>query len=286
MFPSAVGQSMTLDDPLARDMGDVSSSHEQVSGHCNLPGYLALNHASAEVKEPVSGATKLRKMLSETNELVVCPGVYDGLSARTAIELGFNAMYMTGAGTAASRLGQPDLAIAQLHEMCENADMIANLDPFGPPLIADMDTGYGGPIMAARTVEQYIRAGVAGAHLEDQVLTKRCGHLAGKKVVPREEYYARIRAAHAARIRMRSDFVLIARTDALQLLGYDECIERLRTARDLGADVGLLEGFKSKGQAAQAVKDLAPWPLLLNSVRMAPAQLLQWTRLARWASES
>lgn len=120
--------------------------------------------------------------------------------------------------------------------------------------------------MAARTVEQYIRAGVAGAHLEDQVLTKRCGHLSGKKVVPREEYYSRIRAAHAARVRMRSDFVLIARTDALQSLGYDECIARLRTARDLGADVGLLEGFKSKEQAAQAVKDLAPWPLLLNSV--------------------
>lgn len=94
MLPSALEKSMTLDDPLARDMGDASSSHEQVSGHGNLPGYLSLNHASAEVKEPVSGATKLRKMLFETNELVVCPGVYDGLSARTAIELGFNAMYM------------------------------------------------------------------------------------------------------------------------------------------------------------------------------------------------
>ena len=120
--------------------------------------------------------------------------------------------------------------------------------------------------MAARTVEQYIRSGVAGAHLEDQVLTKRCGHLGGKKVVPREEYYARIRAAHSARVRMKSDFVLIARTDALQSLGYEECIERLKTARDLGADVGLLEGFKSKEQAAQAVRELAPWPLLLNSV--------------------
>lgn len=120
--------------------------------------------------------------------------------------------------------------------------------------------------MAARTVEQYIRAGVAGAHLEDQVLTKRCGHLSGKKVVPREEYLSRIRAAHAARTRMQSDFVLIARTDALQTLGYDECIARLRAAREEGADVGLLEGFSSKEQAARAVRDLAPWPLLLNSV--------------------
>ncbi|KAL5394677.1 hypothetical protein PMIN06_002815 [Paraphaeosphaeria minitans] len=228
--------------------------------------WLRLNNFAATTDEPASGATKLRRMLFETNELIVCPGVYDGLSARTALELGFSGLYMTGAGTTASRLGQPDLAIAQLHEMRENAEMIANLDPFGPPLIADMDTGYGGPIMAARTVEQYIRAGVAGAHLEDQVLQKRCGHLSGKKVVDREEYIARIRAAHAARVRMRSDFVLIARTDALQQYGYDECIARMKLARDEGADVGLVEGFASKQQAAQAVKDLAPWPLLLNAV--------------------
>ncbi|KAK8142402.1 hypothetical protein G3M48_008815, partial [Beauveria asiatica] len=104
--------------------------------------YLPLNGVDA-VDLPAIGATKLRKMIFETKELIVCPGVYDGLSARTAIETGFSAMYMTGAGTTASRLGQPDLAIAQLHEMRENAEMIANLDPFGPPLIADMDTGYG-----------------------------------------------------------------------------------------------------------------------------------------------
>ncbi|KAI3337733.1 putative carboxyphosphonoenolpyruvate phosphonomutase [Ustulina deusta] len=236
--------------------------------------WLKLNDVVPSVNEPTSGAKKLRKMLFETEELIICPGVYDGLSARTAIELGFNAMYMTGAGTTASRLGQPDLAIAQLHEMRENAEMIANLDPFGPPLIADMDTGYGGPIMAARTVEQYIRSGVAGAHLEDQVLMKRCGHLGGKKVVPADEYIARIRAAHGARVRLQSDFVLIARTDALQSLGYDECIRRLRMARDEGADVGLLEGFTSKEQAAQAVQDLAPWPLLLNSVENGKSPLI------------
>ncbi|KAI1826003.1 putative carboxyphosphonoenolpyruvate phosphonomutase [Xylaria intraflava] len=236
--------------------------------------WLTLNDVASSVIEPMSGAKKLRKMLHETDELIICPGVYDGLSARTAIEVGFNAMYMTGAGTTASRLGQPDLAIAQLHEMRENAEMIANLDPFGPPLIADMDTGYGGPIMAARTVEQYIRSGVAGAHLEDQVLMKRCGHLGGKRVVPADEYIARIRAAHGARVRLQSDFVLIARTDALQTLGYDECIRRLRMARDEGADVGLLEGFTSKAQAAQAVQDLAPWPLLLNSVENGKSPLI------------
>lgn len=185
--------------------------------------------------------------------------------------------------------------------------MIASLDPFGPPLIADMDTGYGGnylspflpfpfsmqkvskiprvanlhifhhrpgPIMVARTVEHYIRSGVAGAHLEDQILTKRCGHLSGKKVVPREEYLQRIRAAVAAKRRLKSDFVLIARTDALQSLGYDECIGRLKEARAAGADVGLLEGFQSKEQAAAAVAELAPWPLLLNSVENGHSPLI------------
>ncbi|KAK6835083.1 Isocitrate lyase/phosphorylmutase [Apiospora arundinis] len=243
-----------------------SQTYQRAAG-AKGPDWLPLDQASASnPPKPNTGATVLRKMLLDTNELIICPGVYDGLSARTAIEVGFDALYMTGAGTTASRLGQPDLAIAQLHEMRENADMIANLDPWGPPLIADMDTGYGGPIMVARTVEQYIRSGVAGAHLEDQILTKRCGHLSGKKVVPREEFLMRIRAAHTARVRLQSDFVLIARTDALQSLGYDECIARLRAARAEGADVGLLEGFTSKAQAAQAVLDLAPWPLLLNSV--------------------
>ncbi|KAF4307362.1 Isocitrate lyase/phosphorylmutase [Botryosphaeria dothidea] len=158
--------------------------------------------------------------------------------------------------------------------MRANAEMIANLDPYGPPLIADMDTGYGGPIIVARTISEYIRAGVAGAHLEDQVLTKRCGHLGGKKVVPRDEYFARLRAAKSARDALHSDFVLIARTDALQTLGYDECLARLKTARDLGFDVGLLEGFESKEQARACVKELAPWPVLLNMVENGVTPLI------------
>lgn len=128
--------------------------------------------------------------------------------------------------------------------------------------------------MVARTVEHYIRSGVAGAHLEDQILTKRCGHLSGKKVVSIDEYIVRIRAAVAAKRRLRSDFVLIARTDALQSMGYDDCVARLRAARDEGADVGLLEGFRSREQAAQAVRDLAPWPLLLNSVENGHSPLV------------
>jgi len=213
-------------------------------------------------------------MLKDTNELLVCPGVYDGLSARTAMEVGFDGLYMTGAGTSASRLGMADLGLATLHDMRAHAEMICNLKPHGPPVIADMDTGYGGSMMVYRSVCEYIRAGVAGFHLEDQVLTKRCGHLKGKAVVPREEYYTRIRAALLAKEHMGSDIVLIARTDALQQLGYEECIERLKVARELGADVGLLEGFASKEQARKCVKEFPGWPLLLNSVENGHSPLI------------
>ncbi|KAJ5573354.1 uncharacterized protein N7459_007781 [Penicillium hispanicum] len=232
-------------------------------------GYYEVNgmrHEPTVSLYVIPAASKLRRMLKDTKDLIVCPGVYDGLSARIAMEVGFKALYMTGAGTTASRLGMADLGLAQLHDMRTNAEMIANLDPFGAPLIADMDTGYGGPLMVSKSVQQYIQAGVAGFHIEDQIQNKRCGHLAGKKVVSLEEYITRVRAAKLTKDRLHSDIVLIARTDALQQHGYEECIRRLKAARDMGADVGLLEGFTSKEQARQAVQDLAPWPLLLNMV--------------------
>jgi methylisocitrate lyase len=219
-------------------------------------------------------STRLRYMIKNRDKILVCPGVYDGLSARIAINVGFEGMYMTGAGTNASRLGMADLGIAHLHDMKTNAEMIANLKPDGPPLIADMDTGYGGPMVIDRSLQQYHVAGVAGFHIEDQVMQKRCGHLAGKEVVDIDTYISRIKACVAAAKRLRSDIVIIARTDALQSKGYDDCIARLRRARDEGADMGILEGFSSKEQARQAVKDLAPWPLCLNSVENGVSPLI------------
>ena len=127
-----------------------------------------------------------------------------------------------------SRLGSADMGVATLNDMKANAEMIANLDP-SVPLIADADTGYGGPIMVGRTVAQYIRAGVAGLHLEDQIANKRCGHLKGKQLVDIVEYASRIKAAALAREK-HGDIVIIARTDALQGFGYDEAIKRLRAA--------------------------------------------------------
>ncbi|KAL8722499.1 MAG: hypothetical protein Q9181_007479 [Wetmoreana brouardii] len=244
-------------------------SHDAVS-HLRSPVPKIMNLAPTVLP----GATKLKRRLEETNELIVCPGVHDGFSARIAMSVGFDALYMTGAGTTASRLGMADLGVAQLHDMREHAEMIANLDPQGPPLIADMDTGYGGPIMVAKAVQQYIRANVAGFHIEDQIQNKRCGHLAGKQVVDLATFLSRMRAAKAAKDELQSDIVLIARTDANQQHGYDECITRLRAARDIGADVGLLEGFKSKAEARHAVLDLAPWPLLLNSVENGSSPLI------------
>ncbi|KAL2011397.1 hypothetical protein VTN00DRAFT_4115 [Thermoascus crustaceus] len=212
-----------------------------------------------------SAVANLRALLADKSKIVVCPGVYDGFTARIALSEGFDCLYMTGAGTTISRLGMPDLGIATLNDMRDNAAMIAGLDP-SVPLIADADTGYGGPLMVGRTVSQYMRAGVAALHLEDQVVNKRCGHLRNKELVPEEEYLSRIRAAVNARAETPGDIVIIARTDALESLGYDVAISRLKRAIELGADVAFLEGITSREEAKKICEDLAPTPVLFNAV--------------------
>ncbi|KAL5365337.1 Pyruvate/Phosphoenolpyruvate kinase-like domain-containing protein [Aspergillus floccosus] len=220
-----------------------------------------------------SSAARLRELLADDTKIVVCPGVYDGFMARIALREGFDALYMTGAGTTASRLGQPDLGVITLTEMRQNAEMIASLDR-SVPLIADADTGFGGKtqdiagrsLMVHRTVTEYIRAGVAALHLEDQPTTKRCGHLRNKQVVSEEEYLSRIRAAVNARQRSDGDIVLIARTDALQTLGYEAALSRLKGAIQLGADVAFLEGITSKAQGRQVCEELKPTPVVFNAV--------------------
>lgn len=164
-----------------------------------------------------------------------------------------------------SRLGMADMGVATLNDMVTNASMIASLSPC-TPLIADADTGYGGAIMVGRTVTAYIRAGVAGLHLEDQVVNKRCGHLKGKQLVKLEDYTSRIRAAALARDLSGGDIVIIARTDALQSFGYDEAVKRLKAAISAGADVAFLEGVTTKEDAVQVCQDLAPTPCLFNNV--------------------
>ncbi|KEF57449.1 methylisocitrate lyase [Exophiala aquamarina CBS 119918] len=222
------------------------------------------NTADGKLPSTLLAAKRLRRMLDQEG-IIVAPGVYDGFSARIAHEVGFDCIYMTGAGTCASKLGQPDLGLASLNDMREHAEMIANLNP-SIPLIADADTGYGGPNMVARTVAQYHRSGVAGLHIEDQITTKRCGHLGGKEVVSTEIFTQRITAAVQARERLSSDIVIIARTDALQTHGFEEAIKRLQAAFEAGADVAFLEGITSREEAKEVCRILAPRPVLLNMV--------------------
>ncbi|KAI0669648.1 Phosphoenolpyruvate/pyruvate domain-containing protein [Trametes maxima] len=211
-------------------------------------------------------ATRLRQMLARPG-IVIAPGICDGISARCALEAGFDCLYQSGAATTASRLGQPDLAIATLNDFVQSAQMVCSLDPT-VPVIADADTGFGGPAMVARTVTQYARAGVAALHIEDQVQTKRCGHLLGKQVVSREEFVTRIRAAVIARdsIPGGSDFVIIGRTDSAQVLGMDEAIYRLKLAADAGADVCFIEGVRTADLLTSTIEALAPKPVLVNVI--------------------
>ena len=178
---------------------------------------------------------RLRELLAEG--LVMAPGVADALNARLVARHGFQAIYMTGAGTTAVRLGMPDVGLLTMSEMVDNAARI--VDASGLPLIADADTGYGGVLNVRRTMQAYERAGVAGLHLEDQVFPKRCGHLAGKQLVPAAEMVAKIRAACDAR--SDADFLLIARTDAIAVEGLEAALERAEAYRDAGADMLFVE---------------------------------------------
>jgi 2-methylisocitrate lyase-like PEP mutase family enzyme len=153
--------------------------------------------------------TRLRQLLARPG-VIMAPGVADALNAKLVARHGFEAIYMTGAGTSAVRLGMPDVGLLTMSEMVDNAGRIA--DSSGLPLIADADNGYGGVLNVRRTIQAYERAGVAAVHIEDQVMPKRCGHLMGKQLVPAAEMTAKIRAAVDART--DADFVVIARTDA------------------------------------------------------------------------
>ncbi|TVY65527.1 Carboxyvinyl-carboxyphosphonate phosphorylmutase, partial [Lachnellula suecica] len=214
---------------------------------------------------PEPPASKLRAMLAK--EMVVCPGVYDGFTARLALKAGFKVLYMTGAGTTMSRLGIADLGVATMNDMRDNAAMIAGIDPT-VPVIADADTGYGGPVMVGRTTAAYINAGVAALHLEDQVQTKRCGHLSNKELVDPATFTSRIRAAAATRTQLQRDIVIIARTDSLASHGLPEALSRLKSAIAAGADVAFLEGVRSVAEEKEFCMEMRELgvPALYNCV--------------------
>lgn len=199
----------------------------------------------------------LRSLVAKKNALVV-PGAYDGVSARLVERAGFPAVYMTGYGTSASRLGLPDLGYVGLAEMADHARNLAAAVTI--PLIADADTGYGNALSVARTVRAYEAAGVAGLHIEDQVAPKRCGHLSGHQIIPRGEFAGKIRAAVEART--DPDFLVIARTDAISAVDFDEALRRGEAAVKAGADVLFVEA-----PSAAELPRIAPRltaPLLYN----------------------
>ncbi|KAF8633403.1 hypothetical protein AX17_004574 [Amanita inopinata Kibby_2008] len=253
--PAAVSTSAVSSKSIAEDQQQDVYYNSRLDPKNYLDGPLSDN-----------AATRLRQMLARPG-IVVAPGICDGISARCALEADFDCLYQSGAATTASRLGQPDLAIATLNDFVGAASMICSLNP-KVPVIADADTGFGGPANVARTVYEYIRAGVAAMHIEDQVQTKRCGHLLGKQVVSREEFLTRIRAAVIARDSFPggSDFVIIGRTDSAQVLGMNEAIVRLKLAAAAGADVCFIEGVKTAELLKETVVALAPKPVLVNVI--------------------
>ena len=179
--------------------------------------------------------TRLRQLLAVPGTLQI-PGAYDGASARVVHALGHGAVYLTGFGMEASILGMPDIGLASQAEIVTHAGNIANAVPI--PVISDADTGYGGMTNIHRTVRDFERAGIAGIHIEDQALPKRCGGMAGRRVVPEEEMVARLNAATAAR--QDPDFVIIARTDAKAEHGVDDVIGRLNAYFEAGADMAMI----------------------------------------------
>jgi 2,3-dimethylmalate lyase len=202
---------------------------------------------------------ELRAALAQ-RRAVAAPGAYDALTARLVEDAGFEVVYMTGFGTTASLLGRPDVGLLGQAEMVDNARRI--VQAVDRPVIADADTGYGNPINVIRTVREYEQAGVAAIHLEDQVSPKKCGHLAGKVVVPAEDMEAKVRAAVAART--DPDFVVIARTDARAVEGIDAAIERARRYADAGADVLFVEAPTSDEEVEQVATELADHTLVFN----------------------
>ncbi len=217
----------------------------------------------------------LRTLVERKNGLVI-PGAYDGVSARLVERAGFAAVYMTGYGTSASRLGLPDLGYAGLAEMADHARNLAAAVRI--PLVADADTGYGNALNVRRTVAAYEAAGVAALHIEDQVTPKRCGHLSGHQVIPRGEFAGKIRAAVEART--DPDLMIIARTDAISAADLDEALRRGEAAAKAGADILFIEAPRTEAQVERIAREFST-PLLYNYAPGGRSPLLPFHELRR-----
>ncbi len=194
---------------------------------------------------------RLRERLEQPRVLLL-PGVYDSICARLVQQAGFEAVYMTGSGTAMARYGVPDIGLVTMTEMVSAVAALS--DAVDIPVVADADTGYGNALNVQRTVKEYERAGVAALQFEDQLFPKRCGHLAGKQVISAEEMVGKLKAALDART--DPDLLIIARTDARATHGEEEALRRARMFEEAGADIIFVEA-----------------PLTIEELRRVPASV-------------
>lgn len=216
---------------------------------------------------------KLRKLL-EGHDILVAPGAHDALTAKIIEQAGFDAIYMTGYGQAASHLGQPDVGLLTMTEMLSRVNNMVNC--VGIPVICDGDTGFGNLVNVVRTVREYEKAGAAAIQLEDQVIPKKCGHMTGRQVIPTEEMVDKIRAAVATRI--DQNMVIIARTDARTVFGIEEAIERGKAYEKAGADVIFVESPESLEEMKLITSSFSV-PVLANMVEGGRTPLLSAAEL-------
>ena len=217
--------------------------------------------------------TRVHAVLEEQG-VVVFPGVYDTLSAKIVERIGFPLTFISGYSVAATAIGEPDVGLLTQTEMLDRARhvcMSVNL-----PIIVDADTGYGNPLNVIRTVNELIATGAAGCFLEDQVWPKRCGHMRGKRVIDRDVYLGKIKAAVEARA--GRDFFIVARTDAIAAVGLDEAVARMDAAREAGADATFIEAPGSLDDLAD-VGRRAPKPTVANMIERGKTPVLSRQQL-------
>jgi len=210
----------------------------------------------------MSSPAPLKQRLKE-RDIVVAPGVYDALTALLAVEAGFSTLYVSGAAIAYTRLGRPDIGLVSMSEVAEQVAMIH--DRVGADLVVDADTGYGNALNVQRTVRLFERAGARAIQLEDQTFPKRCGHLSDKSVIAPAEMAGKIKAAVDARA--SEETLIIARTDAVAVEGFEAAIARARAYAEAGADVLFVEAPRDRAQLEGVVSAL--WgvaPLMANMV--------------------
>jgi len=203
----------------------------------------------------------LRKLLFDNSKPLVVPGVYDAIGAKIAQKTGFEAMFQTGYGTSATLLGMPDYGFIGARETIENASRICRA--VSVPVIVDADTGYGNPLSVWKLVTELESVGAAGIFLEDQKWPKRCGHMSGKEVIPKDEYSQKLQAALDAR--KSKDFIIVARTDARAPEGLDAAIERGLQYKKNGADAIFIEAPKSIEEMKKIGRSIKA-PLVANMI--------------------